>query len=82
MSLPCECHVRLSSTYYHDHGVYLDPDGDWEDAGNKTEQYYCQPRLLNTIMRLLINKIPTKIPRDLAVFICFSQSLQKAVEIH
>ena len=43
--------------YFNDK-VCLDPDGDLEDARDVRGQLYFQPRVLNTLVRLLINKIP------------------------
>ena len=37
---------------------YLDPDGDLEHARDVQGQPHFQPRVLNTLVRLLINKIP------------------------
>ena len=37
---------------------FIDPDGDLEDAGDVLGSFNCQPRLLNTLIRLLINQIP------------------------
>ena len=52
--------LGASSTPHDDYNdkFCLDPDGDLEDATDVRGQLYFQPRVLNTLTRLLINKIP------------------------
>ena len=52
--------LGATSIPYDDHNdkFWLDPDGDLEGARDLQGQLYFQPRVLNTLVQLLINKIP------------------------
>ena len=41
-----------------DDGLDLDHDDDWEDQEDDLGQNHYQPRVLNTLLRLLISKVP------------------------
>lgn len=47
-----------SYSHKDDDGLYLDTEGDWEETTDELGQKHYQPRVLNTLMRLLINRIP------------------------
>lgn len=41
-----------------DDGLNLDTEGNWAETTDELGQKHYQPRVLNTLMRLLINRIP------------------------
>ena len=41
-----------------DDGLYLYDHEDWKETEDEMGQRHFQPRVLNTLMRLLINRIP------------------------
>lgn len=47
-----------SYSHKDDDGLYLDTEGNWEETTDELGQKHYQPRVLNTLMRLLINRIP------------------------
>lgn len=56
-------HDQLGAPSYahdedNDDGLYFNSHGDWEDKEDELGQKHFQPRVLNALVRLLINKIP------------------------